>query len=154
MSVDATAAGMPASEGPSGTSRAGSLRGERAGQGVRRPGRRQRRVDRDPAHSIVSIIGPNGAGKTTFFNMLTGLYKPTAGRIWFGDRDITRSRPDIITSLGVARTFQNIRLFGAMTALENVMVGRHSRMRTGLFGSIFRPPARPGRGARRPQSRR
>jgi branched-chain amino acid transport system ATP-binding protein len=72
--------------------------------------------------------------------MLTGLYKPTSGRILFGERDVTRARPDVITSLGVARTFQNIRLFGAMSALENVMIGRHSRMRAGLFGSIFRPP--------------
>jgi branched-chain amino acid transport system ATP-binding protein len=93
-----------------------------------------------PTHSIVSIIGPNGAGKTTLFNMLTGLYKATRGRIWFAGRDITRSRPDIITGLGVARTFQNIRLFGAMSALENVMVGRHCRMRAGLFGSILRTP--------------
>ena len=108
-----------------------------------------RRVGRDlddPARSIVSMIGPNGAGKTTLFNMLTGLYKPTSGRIVFGDRDITRSRPDVITRLGVARTFQNIRLFGAMTALENVMIGRHSRMRAGLFGSIV--ARRPGCGAR------
>jgi branched-chain amino acid transport system ATP-binding protein len=93
-----------------------------------------------PIRSIVSIIGPNGAGKTTLFNMLTGLYKPTRGRIWFGDRDITSARPDKVTALGVARTFQNIRLFGAMTALENVMVGRHSRMRAGLIGSIVRTP--------------
>jgi branched-chain amino acid transport system ATP-binding protein len=93
-----------------------------------------------PRHSIVSLIGPNGAGKTTLFNMLTGLYKPTSGRILLGDRDITRARPDVITRLGVARTFQNIRLFGAMTAVENVIVGRHVRMRAGLFGSIFRPP--------------
>jgi branched-chain amino acid transport system ATP-binding protein len=93
-----------------------------------------------PAKSIVSIIGPNGAGKTTLFNMLTGLYKPTAGRIVFSDRDITRDRPDEITKLGVARTFQNIRLFGAMSALENVMVGRHCRMRAGIFGSIVRAP--------------
>ena len=93
-----------------------------------------------PQHAIVSLIGPNGAGKTTLFNMLTGLYKPTSGRILFGGREITRKRPDIITKLGVARTFQNIRLFGAMTALENVIVGRHSRMRTGVFGAIFRPP--------------
>ena len=93
-----------------------------------------------PTHSIVSIIGPNGAGKTTLFNMLTGLYKPTRGRIVFAGRDITRARPDIITAQGIARTFQNIRLFGAMSALENVMVGRHSRMRAGLFGSIFRTP--------------
>jgi branched-chain amino acid transport system ATP-binding protein len=93
-----------------------------------------------PRHAIVSLIGPNGAGKTTLFNMLTGLYKPTSGRIFFGERDITRKRPDVITSLGLARTFQNIRLFGAMTALENVMIGRHVRMRAGLFGSIVRAP--------------
>jgi branched-chain amino acid transport system ATP-binding protein len=93
-----------------------------------------------PERRIVSLIGPNGAGKTTLFNMLTGLYKPTTGRIVFGQKDITRSRPDVITSLGIARTFQNIRLFGAMTATENVMIGRHVRMRTGMFGSIFRPP--------------
>jgi branched-chain amino acid transport system ATP-binding protein len=93
-----------------------------------------------PIHSIVSIIGPNGAGKTTLFNMLTGLYKATRGRISLAGRDITRTRPDIITGLGVARTFQNIRLFGAMSALENVMVGRHCRMRAGLFGSIVRTP--------------
>ncbi len=93
-----------------------------------------------PTHSIVSLIGPNGAGKTTFFNMLTGLYKPTSGRVLLGERDVTRARPDVITSLGVARTFQNIRLFGAMTALENVMIGRHTRMKAGLAGSIFRPP--------------
>jgi branched-chain amino acid transport system ATP-binding protein len=93
-----------------------------------------------PARSIVSMIGPNGAGKTTVFNMLTGLYKPTRGRILLGDRDVTRLRPDQITSLGVARTFQNIRLFGAMTAVENVIVGRHARMRAGVFGSIVRAP--------------
>jgi branched-chain amino acid transport system ATP-binding protein len=91
--------------------------------------------------SIVSIIGPNGAGKTTFFNMLTGLYKPTAGRILFDGADVTARRPDIITSLGLARTFQNIRLFSTMTALENVMVGRHARMNAGLFGSILRTPS-------------
>jgi branched-chain amino acid transport system ATP-binding protein len=93
-----------------------------------------------PQHSIVSMIGPNGAGKTTVFNMLTGLYKPTSGRIIYADRDVTRRRPDQITSVGVARTFQNIRLFGAMTAVENVIVGRHSQMRAGVFGSILRTP--------------
>jgi branched-chain amino acid transport system ATP-binding protein len=93
-----------------------------------------------PQHTIVSLIGPNGAGKTTLFNMLTGLYKPTSGQILLGARDVTRSRPDKITGLGVARTFQNIRLFGAMTAVENVMIGRHARMRASLFGSILRPP--------------
>jgi branched-chain amino acid transport system ATP-binding protein len=90
--------------------------------------------------SIVSIIGPNGAGKTTFFNMLTGLYKPTTGRIVFNGKDITGRRPDVITAQGVARTFQNIRLFNTMTALENVMVGEHARMHAGLFGSILRTP--------------
>jgi branched-chain amino acid transport system ATP-binding protein len=93
-----------------------------------------------PLHSIVSIIGPNGAGKTTLFNMMTGLYKPTSGRITLRDRNITRARPDVITKRGVARTFQNIRLFGAMTALENVVVGRHSRMRAGIAGSVLRIP--------------
>jgi branched-chain amino acid transport system ATP-binding protein len=93
-----------------------------------------------PQQSIVSIIGPNGAGKTTFFNMLTGLYKPTTGRVTFDGRDITRARPDLITKSGIARTFQNIRLFSTMTAVENVMVGEHSRMRAGLFGSILRTP--------------
>lgn len=92
------------------------------------------------AGEIGAIIGPNGAGKTTFFNMLTGLYRPTSGRIKRGQRDITRARPDQITALGVARTFQNIRLFPTMTARQNVMIGRHSRMRAGIFGSIFRPP--------------
>jgi branched-chain amino acid transport system ATP-binding protein len=94
-----------------------------------------------PRRAIVSIIGPNGAGKTTFFNILTGLYKPTSGRILFEGREVTRARPDVINRLGVARTFQNIRLFGAMSALENVVVGRHSRMRAGLFRSIARTPA-------------
>jgi branched-chain amino acid transport system ATP-binding protein len=93
-----------------------------------------------PPRSIVSIIGPNGAGKTTFFNILTGLYKPTTGRIVFDGKDITAARPDVIMSLGVARTFQNIRLFATMSAVENVMVGQHSRMKAGLFGSILRPP--------------
>jgi branched-chain amino acid transport system ATP-binding protein len=93
-----------------------------------------------PRHSIVSIIGPNGAGKTTLFNMLTGLYRANRGRIHFGDTEITHKRPDLITKLGVARTFQNIRLFRAMTALENVTVGCHARMRAGLWGSILRPP--------------
>jgi branched-chain amino acid transport system ATP-binding protein len=93
-----------------------------------------------PKGSIVSIIGPNGAGKTTFFNILTGLYKPTRGRLTFNGKDVTRKRPDEITHLGVARTFQNIRLFGTMSAVENVMVGRHARMKAGLLGSILRPP--------------
>jgi branched-chain amino acid transport system ATP-binding protein len=93
-----------------------------------------------PEKAIVSIIGPNGAGKTTFFNMLTGFYKPTLGRIVFDDRNVTGGRPDVIMKLGMARTFQNIRLFATMTAVENCMVGQNSRMKAGLFGSIFRTP--------------
>ena len=87
-----------------------------------------------PVGSIVSIIGPNGAGKTTFFNMLTGLYKSTARADRVLGRDITHDRPDVITKLGVARTFQNIRLFGAMTALENVIVGRTAGCGPGCSG--------------------
>ena len=94
-----------------------------------------------PEKAIVSIIGPNGAGKTTFFNMLTGLYRPTAGRIFFDGRDITYVRPDRILARGIARTFQNIRLFATMSALENVLVGQHARMKAGLFRSILRTPA-------------
>ena len=94
-----------------------------------------------PQGRIVSIIGPNGAGKTTFFNMLTGLYKPTFGKIVFDGRDITGRRPDRIQSMGVSRTFQNIRLFATMSAVENVMVGQHARMKAGLFGSIIRTPS-------------
>jgi len=93
-----------------------------------------------PRKSIISLIGPNGAGKTTFFNMLTGLYKPSTGAITFDGKDVTAARPDRITAAGVARTFQNIRLFGTMSALENVLVGQHARMKAGLLGSIFRPP--------------
>ena len=93
-----------------------------------------------PDKAIVSIIGPNGAGKTTFFNMLTGLYKPTTGKIAFDGRNITGGRPDKIMAAGMARTFQNIRLFATMSAVENVMVGQHARMKAGLFGSIFRLP--------------
>ncbi|HYH59020.1 MAG TPA: ABC transporter ATP-binding protein [Thermoleophilaceae bacterium] len=94
-----------------------------------------------PQASIVSIIGPNGAGKTTFFNMLTGLYRPTTGRLRYYGIDITDERPDVITSYGIARTFQNIRLFATMSALENVMVGQHARMNASLFGSILRTPS-------------
>jgi branched-chain amino acid transport system ATP-binding protein len=93
-----------------------------------------------PERSIVSIIGPNGAGKTTFFNMLTGFYRPTLGSIAFDGRNITGARPDVVMKAGMARTFQNIRLFSTMTATENVMIGEHSRMRAGLFGSIIRTP--------------
>jgi branched-chain amino acid transport system ATP-binding protein len=93
-----------------------------------------------PRGKVVSLIGPNGAGKTTFFNMLTGVYKPTAGTIVFDGEDVTGMPPHAITERGVGRTFQNIRLFQNMTALENVLVGMHSRLKGGIVGSIVRTP--------------
>jgi branched-chain amino acid transport system ATP-binding protein len=91
-------------------------------------------------NEIVGLIGPNGAGKTTLFNVVTGVYSPTYGRIVFEGHDIGGSRPSKITKLGIARTFQNIRLFSEMTALENVMVGRHCRTKTGMLGVVARTP--------------
>jgi branched-chain amino acid transport system ATP-binding protein len=91
-----------------------------------------------PNRSIVSLIGPNGAGKTTFFNVLTGLYKPTFGRVYLGDREVTGMSPHRIASIGLARTFQNIRLFNLMTAEENVLVAMHSHMRSGVFRTVLR----------------
>jgi ABC-type branched-subunit amino acid transport system ATPase component len=88
----------------------------------------------------VGVIGPNGAGKSTFFNLITGLYKPTAGRILVTGRDLTGKRPDRLLRAGVARTFQNIRLFQNMTVLDNVLVGYHSRLHSQLLGCIFKPP--------------
>jgi branched-chain amino acid transport system ATP-binding protein len=93
-----------------------------------------------PAGAIVSLIGPNGAGKTTFFNMLTGVYTPTAGRIVFDDNDVTGKPPHAITQRGIGRTFQNIRLFQHMTALENVLVGMHARLKGGIVQSILGTP--------------
>ena len=93
-----------------------------------------------PERSIVSLIGPNGAGKTTFFNMLTGLYKLTSGQILFDGHDVTNKPPHAVTKLGVGRTFQNIRLFPQMTALENVLVGMHSRLKGGIIGSVLGLP--------------
>ena len=93
-----------------------------------------------PAGSITSLIGPNGAGKTTFFNMLTGVYKPTTGNIVFDGEDITGKPPHAFTERGIGRTFQNIRLFQLMTALENVLVGMHSRLHGGIIRSILRTP--------------
>ena len=93
-----------------------------------------------PDGSIVSLIGPNGAGKTTFFNMLTGVYKPTAGRIVFADEELTGKPPHAFTQRGIGRTFQNIRLFQNMTALENVLVGMHSRLTGNIIRSILRTP--------------
>jgi branched-chain amino acid transport system ATP-binding protein len=93
-----------------------------------------------PEGSIVSLIGPNGAGKTTFFNMLTGVYRPTTGKIVFAGTDVTGKPPHAITELGIGRTFQNIRLFQHMTALENVLVGMHSRLKGGIVRSILGTP--------------
>jgi branched-chain amino acid transport system ATP-binding protein len=103
-----------------------------------------------PQGAIVSLIGPNGAGKTTFFNMLTGVYKATSGAVEFGGADITDRPPHFVTERGIGRTFQNIRLFQEMTALENVLVGMHCRLRGGILGSIFGTPRvrREERGAR------
>jgi branched-chain amino acid transport system ATP-binding protein len=90
---------------------------------------------------IYGIIGPNGAGKTTLFNALTGLYVPDAGDIRLAGRPLHGCKPHEILKAGLARTFQNIRLFANMTALENVMVGRHARMKAGVLGAVMRTPA-------------
>jgi ABC-type branched-subunit amino acid transport system ATPase component len=89
---------------------------------------------------IVSVIGPNGAGKTTFFNLITGMEAPDEGSILFGEQDIVGLRPNQILQLGMARTFQNVRLFPAMTVLENVMVGQHCRTKAGVLGAVFKTP--------------
>ena len=93
-----------------------------------------------PTGGVVSLIGPNGAGKTTFFNALTGLYKLAAGRVVLGGRDITGLAPHKVADLGMARTFQNIRLFGLMTAEENVKVAMHSHLKSGVFHTVLRTP--------------
>jgi branched-chain amino acid transport system ATP-binding protein len=93
-----------------------------------------------PSGTIISLIGPNGAGKTTFFNMLTGVYKPTAGQIVFDGVDVSGKPPHSITERGIGRTFQNIRLFHNMTARENVMVGMHARLKGGIVKSVLRTP--------------
>jgi len=98
--------------------------------------------------SITSVIGPNGAGKTTFFNMIAGIYEPTEGTITYKGNPIfggkgfggTSLRPDQVTAMGIARTFQNIRLFSNMTAIENVLIGMHSRLKTGALGAFLRTP--------------
>ncbi|HWK80861.1 MAG TPA: ABC transporter ATP-binding protein [Thermomicrobiales bacterium] len=103
-----------------------------------------------PKGSISSVIGPNGAGKTTFFNMIAGIYRPTAGEIIFEGKSIHQERgglfggslrPDQVTSMGISRTFQNIRLFGNMTAIENVLIGMHSRLRTNPVMAMIRTPS-------------
>jgi branched-chain amino acid transport system ATP-binding protein len=86
---------------------------------------------------IFSIIGPNGAGKTTFFNTLTGIYRPEKGQITFSARSLVGLRPDQITSRGIARTFQNIRLFGSLTVVENILVGMHPHLRQSPFGALL-----------------
>ena len=90
--------------------------------------------------AIVAMIGPNGAGKSTVFNVITGIYKPAAGRIVFGGRDLTWLATSTIASAGIARTFQNIRLFAFMSALENVMTGEHARLHAGLLDSLLHLP--------------
>ena len=87
---------------------------------------------------IYGLIGPNGAGKTTLFNVLTGIYTPDTGGFIFNGKSLTGLKPHDVVSAGIARTFQNIRLFGALSALENVMIGRHIRTHAGIFGAIFR----------------
>lgn len=89
---------------------------------------------------IVAVIGPNGAGKTTAFNMITGVYRPSEGSIDFQDQCISHKRPDQIARLGVARTFQNIRLFKSMTVLENVLVANHLHIKSSLFGAALQFP--------------
>ncbi len=90
---------------------------------------------------IYGLIGPNGAGKTTFFNVITGLYQPDTGSFELDGKPYSPSAPHEVAKAGIARTFQNIRLFGEMTALENVMVGRHIRTKQGVFGAIFQHAA-------------
>ncbi len=103
-----------------------------------------------PHGSIVALIGPNGAGKTTFFNQITGVYVPTSGSIVFDETQVVGKPPHAIVELGVGRTFQNIRLFAQMTAIENVLVGMHCRLKGGIISSVVRTPRvrREERGAR------
>lgn len=90
-------------------------------------------------NTIASIIGPNGAGKTTFFNVITGFYKPSSGNLLFEGGEIGGIRPNRLTRIGLARTFQTIRLFNNLTALENVLIGMHHRLQAGWIGSILKP---------------
>jgi branched-chain amino acid transport system ATP-binding protein len=93
-----------------------------------------------PEGGIVGLIGPNGAGKTTLFNVIAGFYRPADGRVLFHDRDITGRKPHEVAALGIARTFQNIRLFANMSALDNVLVGMHTRLHATPLGAIVRTP--------------
>ncbi len=94
-----------------------------------------------PDDTVMSVIGPNGAGKTSLFNMITGFYKPTSGEIIFDGVNIVGKKPSQITTMGIARTFQNLRVFPNLTVLENVMAGMHSRTKQGVFGALFHTPA-------------
>jgi branched-chain amino acid transport system ATP-binding protein len=94
-----------------------------------------------PAGAVVSLIGPNGAGKTSLFNCITGFYKPQRGAIRFDGQETVRMKPHHVTRAGIARTFQNVRLFREMSVCENVMSGMHCRSKAGAFGAIFRTPA-------------
>ncbi|HCF84252.1 MAG TPA: ABC transporter ATP-binding protein, partial [Ktedonobacter sp.] len=89
---------------------------------------------------IISIIGPNGAGKTTVFNLITGIYRPTSGDVLINGKSIAGLNPDQVLVRGIARTFQNIRLFNNMTVLENVLVGQHTQLKANVLGSLFRTP--------------
>ena len=90
---------------------------------------------------VVGLIGPNGAGKTTVFNVITGVYKASSGKVTYDDKILTGLRPYQVLTMGIARTFQNIRLFQNMTALENCMVAQHSRSKAGVWGAILRSPS-------------
>ncbi|HOA98652.1 MAG TPA: ABC transporter ATP-binding protein [Candidatus Atribacteria bacterium] len=90
---------------------------------------------------LVGLIGPNGAGKTTVFNLITGQYRPTKGRVIFQGKDITGFSPDLVTTVGIARTFQNIRLFGNLTVLENVLVSFHVRLQSSFLAPMFSLPS-------------
>jgi branched-chain amino acid transport system ATP-binding protein len=93
-----------------------------------------------PENEIYAIIGPNGAGKTTIFNMITGAYAPTGGGVFFMGENITAKNPAYITKTGIARTFQNIRLFKDLTVFENVIIAKHLRLKSNLFEAVFRFP--------------
>lgn len=93
-----------------------------------------------PEKTIASVIGPNGAGKTTYFNCITGFYTPEEGEIIFNRESLVGLNPDRVARRGIARTYQNIRLFKAMSAVENILVGHHPRMTSGILGAVIRPP--------------
>src|SRR5215210_4891493 len=93
-----------------------------------------------PEGGIVGLIGPNGAGKTTLFNVIAGFYRPAAGQVLFHGQDITGRKPHEVAALGIARTFQNIRLFANMSAIDNVLVGMHARLHATPLGAVLRTP--------------